>query len=178
MRAAPALIALLLLAGCGAGGDEDDSAAPPAPAVKPTAAAPDPKAEWLNAMTGLCGTLGGEVSGLTLQASTSDNQITPDEHADIAIRAKPATDTFDAAVAALPVPPEAGPVKKAFDDFLALQKTAYAQLDAAAKAKDQAALTKAYGVIQGQYATTPEGMALKASGLAEKCNFRGTYPQT
>ena len=175
MRAAPALLALLLVTGCGGGGD-DDTAAPEAPPAA-TAAAPDPKTEWLNAMTGLCGTLGGEVSGLTYQASLSDNQITPAEHASIATKAKPATDAFDAGVAALTVPPEAAPVKKAFDDFLAVQKKAYAELDAAAKAGDQAALTKAYGVIQGQYATTPEGQALKASGLAEKCNFRGTYPQ-
>ena len=174
MRAAPALLALLLLTVCG-GGDDDTAAAPEAP--PPTAAAPDPKAEWLAAMSGLCGTLGGEVSGLTYQASLSDNQITPAEHAAIATKAKPATDAFDSGVAALTVPPEAAPAKKAFDDLLALQKTAYAQLDTAAKAGDQAALTKAYGVIQGQYATTPEGAALKASGLAEKCSFRGTYPQ-
>ena len=128
-------------------------------------------------MTGLCGTLSGAVSGLTYQASLSENQITPAEHAAIAASAKPATDAFDAAVAELEVPPEAAPAKEAFDAFLALQRSAYAELDAAAQAGDQAALTRAYGVIQGQYASTPQGAALKASGLPEKCSYRGTYPQ-
>ncbi len=175
MRAAPALLALLLLTACAEG--EDEPAAAPKDPSPAASSQPDPKAEWLAAMTGLCGTLGGEVSGLTYQASLSDNQITPAEHAAIATRAKPATDAFDRAVAALTVPPEAAPAKKAFDDFLALQKTAYADLDATAKAGDQAALTRAYGVIQGQYATTPQGAALEASGLPEKCSYRGTYPQ-
>ena len=106
------------------------------------------------------------------------NQITPAEHAMIAQTAKPATDAFDAAAAALPLPPQATTAKQAFNDFLALQKAAYAQLDAAAKAGEQVALTQAYGVLQGQYAGTKEGAGMKAAGLPEKCGYRGTYPQS
>ena len=176
-RAAAAAVLLLLLAGCG--GDEADVAADlaPAPTIPAPTAAADPKADWLSALSTLCATLSSETSGLTYQASLSENQITPAEHRSIAERAKPATTAFDAAVEGLPAPPEAAPAKKAFDDFLAVQKQAYAQLDTAAAAGDQAALTKAYGVIQGQYASTPEGQALKAAGVPEKCGYRGTYPQ-
>ena len=95
----------------------------------------------------------------------------------IAQTAKPATDAFDAAAAALPVPPQAATAKRAFDDFLALQKAAYAELDAAANAGDRVALTQAYGVLQGQYAGTPERAGMKAARLPEKCGYRGAYPQ-
>jgi hypothetical protein len=173
MSALVGLVITLSIVACGS--DSPEQAARP---VASPLASVDAKAEWLAAMSGLCGILSGETSGLTYQASISDNRISPAEHRDIAQAAKPATDAFDAAVAALPVPPEAQPAKQAFDAYLALQKKAYAQLDAAAAANDQTALTKAYGVIQGQYATTPEGMALKASGLPEKCSYRGTYPQS
>ena len=173
-RALPVLLLpALLLGGCGGGGDDDDAvAAPPSPKAAPSA---DPRGDWLAAMSGLCGTLSGATGGAVLQASTSDNQISPAEHAAIAAQVKPATDAFDSGVAALTVPPEAADAKKALDDFLALQATSYAQLQAAADAGDQAALTKAYGVTQGQYASTPEGAALKASGLPEKCSYRGSF---
>lgn len=162
--------AVLAVGGCGGGGDEDTAAAP---AAKPSPTA-DPGRAWILAVTGLCTTLAGEVSGHGITAG-NDGKLTPAEILAGEKAARPAVDAFDQGLAALPAPPEAAAADKAMKDLMAANKPTVTAMLAAAQAGDQAKLNAVLAERE-KLRLSPQGIpSLTGAGLPEKCNYRNSY---